>query len=63
MNNHHYLLGASRHRLSVNGARRDFQSRRAHPTSHIKSSTVVPIVMRVPWSTPTMCAVRLKEVS
>jgi hypothetical protein len=30
---------------------------------YIKSFTVVPIVMRVPLSTPTMCVARLKEES
>jgi hypothetical protein len=47
----------------TNDVRRGFDSRRISTRHYISSSTVVPRVMRVPWSVPTICVVRLKEVS
>jgi hypothetical protein len=37
--------------------------RRASSWHYISSSTVVPMVMRVPWSVPVICIGELKEVS
>ena len=45
------------------GVRRGFRSRRPSRWDYISSSTVVAMVMRVPWSVPVICIGELKEVS
>jgi len=47
----------------LHGERRAFRPAAPGQQDYIRSSTVVAIVMRVPLITPTMCVVRLKEVS